>query len=195
MPAAEESPEAGDGPVSAAGASSDGLREQAVLTDGTTVVVRSVEPGDADALAAGYHQLSETSAYQRFFTLYPQLSAKQVRYFTAVDHRDHEALGAVTTDSGEGVGIARYIRDSTDPRCAELAIVVVDSWQRLGVGQQLMRLLCRRAREEGITTLRAEYLSENRGLPALLRSFGTVDTAMDGPTSTAILELKADADQ
>lgn len=115
------------------------VREQVSLSDGTTVVVRSVEPGDADALAAGYEQLSASSAYRRFFTTYPRLSPDQVRYFTAVDHHDHEALGVVTAQAGEGIGIARYIRDSEDPGCAELAIVILDAWQRLGVGYQLMR--------------------------------------------------------
>lgn len=180
----------GDGAVGAAPA----VLEQAVLTDGTTVWVRSVEPGDAEALAEGYQQLSATSAYQRFFTIYPQLSPQQVRYFTAVDHRDHEALGAVTAESGEGVGIARYIRDRDDPACAELAVVVVDSWQRLGLGCELMRVLCRRAHEEGVTTLRAEFVSQNNALPALLRRFGTVHIDAAGTTSTAVLELDAGPD-
>lgn len=165
------------------------VREQVSLTDGTTVVVRSVEPDDADALAAGYQQLSATSAYRRFFTTYPRLSPAQVRYFTAVDHHDHEALGAVTAHAGEGIGIARYIRDPHDPLSAELAIVILDTWQRLGVGAQLMRVLCDRARDEGITTLVAEVLTDNAALPALLRRFGTVHTHTSGTTTHATLDL------
>ncbi|TCK21089.1 acetyltransferase (GNAT) family protein [Pseudonocardia endophytica] len=114
-----------------------------------------------------------------------------MRYFTAVDHRDHEALGAVTVGSGDGVVIARYIRDTAGPGCAELVIVVLDAWQRRGVGRELMRVLCRRAREEGITAPRAEYLSENPAVPALLRRFGHVQTEAAGSTSTAVLDLTA----
>ena len=195
MPSLEHPSDADDGAADDDGDTAvDAVREQVVLTDGTTVLVRSVESGDAEALAAGYQQLSATSAYQRFFTIYPELSPQQVRYFTAVDHRDHEALGAVTAESGDGVGIARYIRDPADPGCAELAVVVVDTWQRLGVGHRLMRVLCRRAREEGISTLRAEFLSENPALPALLRRFGTVYTDTAGTTSTAVLELASGPD-
>lgn len=172
------------------------MREEVVLPDRTTIVVRSVHPEDADALAAGYEQLSATSAYRRFFTVPPRLSPAQVRYFTAVDHHDHEALGAVSTsttgvddDGSSGIGVARYIRERDDPYSAELAIVVLDSWQRRGVGFELLRLLCDRAREEGITRLRAEILADNPSLPALLRRFGPVQTQADGSIVSATLDL------
>ncbi|MDD7934750.1 GNAT family N-acetyltransferase [Actinomycetospora straminea] len=164
------------------------------LSDGTSVLVRSVEPGDAEELAAAYQALSETSAYQRFFTIMPQLSPQQLRFFTQVDHRDHEALGAVESEKGQGVGIARFIRSDTEPASAELAIVVADDWQRRGVGFQLLRLLLRRAREEDVTTIRAEVLTDNPALLGLLRHFGSVDTEVSGTTTTATLRLPSNPD-
>jgi len=170
------------------------FRDRVALRDGTTVLVRSVEPDDADALSSGYRYLSTASAYQRFFTILPTLSPQQTRFFTDVDHRDHEALGAVATDTGDGVGIARFIRSDTDPTCAEFAIVVTDAWQRRGVGYELLRALIRRARDEGITTLNAEVLTDNPALLALLRQFGPVHSQVSGPTTSATLRLPSDAD-
>ena len=188
MPAPERSA-AGDGETSADGRSAPVVREDVALSDGTTVLVRSVEPCDAEELAARYQLLSATSAFQRFFTVMPRLSPQQVRFFTEVDHRDHEALGAVDTETGQGVGIARFIRSDTDPASAELAIVVADDWQGRGVGFQLLRTLLRRAREESITIISAEVLTENVALLALLRHFGRVDTAVSGTTTTATVRL------
>jgi GNAT superfamily N-acetyltransferase len=165
------------------------FRDHVSLSDGTTVLVRSVEPDDADALATGYQHLSADSAYRRFFTIFSKLSPQQTRFFTDVDHRDHEALGAVAPGTGDGVGIARFIRSDTDPACAECAIVVTDAWQRCGVGYELMRALIGRARDEGITTLSVEVLTENPALLALLRRFGPVRTQVSGPTTTATLRL------
>ena len=165
------------------------VHDEVSLADGTRVVVRSVEPEDADELAAKYHQLSATSAYRRFFTNPPELPAQQVRYFTVVDHHDHEAVGAVTAEDGDGIGVARYIRDKDDPERAELAIVILDAWQGRGVGGHLMRTLIGRARAEGIRTLHAEYLSENPALPALLRRCGRVRTHPEGTVSSATLDL------
>jgi GNAT superfamily N-acetyltransferase len=160
------------------------------LGDGSAVLVRSVEPEDAEALATGYQHLSADSAYRRFFTIFTTLSPQQTRFFTDVDHRDHEALGALAADTGDGVGIARFIRSDIDPTYAECAIVVTDTWQRCGVGYELMRALVSRARDEGITTLSAEVLTENPALLALLRRFGPVRTQVSGPTTTATLQLR-----
>jgi RimJ/RimL family protein N-acetyltransferase len=157
------------------------------------VLVRRVEPGDAEALTTGFEHLSATSAYQRFFTVFPSLTPAQTRFLTDVDHRDHEALGAVLPETGVGVGITRFNRSPTDPTSAEFAIVVADAWQRRGVGYQLLRALVRRARDEDIGTLTADVLTENPALLALLRHFGPVRTQVDGPTTTATLHLPVDA--
>lgn len=190
MPAPERSAAGdGDGETGAGGRSGPSVWEDVALSDGTTVLVRSVEPCDAEELAAGYQLLSDTSAYQRFFAILPRLSPQQLRFFTQVDHHDHEALGAVAPETGQGVGIARFIRSDTDPTSAELAIAVADDWQRRGVGFQLLRTLLRRAREENVTTISAEVLTDNSALLGLLRHFGPVDTEVSGTTTTATLRL------
>ncbi|MFC5142439.1 GNAT family N-acetyltransferase [Actinomycetospora rhizophila] len=196
MPARDRSAtgDGDDGKASDGDRSAPTVWEDVALSDGTTVLVRSVEPRDAEELATGYRSLSERSAYQRFFTILPALSPQQLRFFTHVDHRDHEAVGAVAPETGHGVGIARFIRSDSDPASAELAIVVVDDWQRRGVGFQLLRVLLRRARQEDVTTISAEVLTENSALLGLLRHFGPVDTEVSGATTTATLRLPSNPD-
>jgi GNAT superfamily N-acetyltransferase len=160
-----------------------------VLADETTVELRIVAPADADLLADGYRQLSPHSAYTRFHTLYSELSPAQLAYFTEVDHHDHEAVGALLPDTGEGLGIARYVRDADDPTHAEVAITVLDRWQGRGVGGVLLGALAARARDEGIACFTAEVLSDNRPMLGLLRRAGPVTLARDGETTIAHLEL------
>jgi hypothetical protein len=52
-------------------------------------------------------------------------------------HYDHEALGALSHPGGRGVGIARYIRNADDPLAADVAVSVVDDWQRRGLATEL----------------------------------------------------------
>ena len=54
-----------------------------------------------------------------------ELSPAELRYFTDVDHRDHEALGALNHPAGRGVGVARYIRDADDPQGRALGTELV----------------------------------------------------------------------
>jgi hypothetical protein len=66
-----------------------------------------------------------------------KLSAAQLRYLTDVDHRIHEALIAIDPSADEGICVARFIRSTNCPTDAEAAVVVVDGWQRRGVGTAL----------------------------------------------------------
>ena len=71
---------------------------------------------------------------------------------------------------GRGVGIARYVRCADDPQAADIAVTVVDGWQRRGLGTELLRLLCDRARQEGICRFTAEVAADNAAVLALLRN-------------------------
>ena len=57
-----------------------------------------------------YERLSDESRYRRFLSPHKQLTDAELRYFTEVDHHDHEALVAGDPESGEWVGVARYVR-------------------------------------------------------------------------------------
>src|SRR2546429_5571425 len=93
----------------------------AMLRDGSTVLIRQVRGIDAPLLADGFARLSARSRQMRFLGPKKTLSAAELRYLTDVDHRDHEAIGALSPADGRGVGVARYIRDADDPRAAGMA--------------------------------------------------------------------------
>ena len=76
-----------------------------VLRDGSTVMIRPVRPVDAQLLADGFARLSARSRRLRFLTQKKELSPAELRYFTDVDHHDHEALGALNHADGRGVGM------------------------------------------------------------------------------------------
>ena len=139
------------------------------LRDGSAVIVRPIRPDDAPTYLAAFEHLGPTSRYRRFLSPKPRLSEAEVRYFTAVDHRDHEALVALDPVLHHGVGVARWIRDPTDPLTADVAVTVVDEWQGRGLGPQLLRRLGRSAAAHGVRRLRAEVLADNRPMLSVLR--------------------------
>ena len=145
---------------------------QAVLRDGSAVLIRQVQAADAPLLADGFARLSDRSRRMRFLARKDGLSAAEVRYFTDVDHRNHEALGAVSRADGRGVGVARYVRDTDDPQAAELAVTVVDDWQGRGLGTELLAELSARARQEGIRRFTALTAADNAAVAGLLRNMG-----------------------
>jgi RimJ/RimL family protein N-acetyltransferase len=161
-----------------------------VLRDGSDVLIRQVHRGDASLLADGFLRLSAESRRLRFLTVKPELSPAEVRYFTEVDHHDHEALGALNQADGRGLGIARYIRDAEDPEAAEIAVAVVDDWQGRGLGSELLSQLTDRARQEGIRRFTALVAADNPAVVGLLRNLGTEVRAPRHEPGTVEYEIK-----
>ena len=145
---------------------------QVALPDGTALVIRRINPADAPALAEGFAGLSEESRRLRFLAPKPSLSAGELRYFTQVDGHHHEALAAIDPSTGDGVGIARFVRDPGDPKRAEVAVTIADDWQHRGVATLLLARLTDRARDEGIERYTALVSSENRPMRQLLEGLG-----------------------
>ena len=145
------------------------------LRDGSRVEIRALSPADKEGLASGFDRLSERSRYRRFLSPIPQLTSRQIAYFTDVDHHDHEALVAIEPASRHGLGVARYVRSRDDPSEAEFAVAVADDWQGRGLGTELLRRLAARAREEEIAWFTGLVLGENRSMLHVLRALGDVE--------------------
>lgn len=154
--------------------------------DPAPIVIRPIRPDDKEAVARGFSRLGERSRYRRFLAPHGDLSRAELRYFTEVDHVDHEALVAIDPATAEGVGVARYVRLADDSAAAEMAVAVVDDWQGRGVGGRLTAALAERARAEGIRRFTALVLAENERVVSLLQELGTVHA---GPTGQGTLQL------
>ena len=135
--------------------------ETTELRDGRTVLVRPIAPDDKRLLADAFQRLSPESRRRRFLTPATELSTEDLAYLTEVDHRRHEALVAIDPADGSIVGSARYVEVPRERETAEVAVVVVDDWQRRGVATALLSALSARARENEIETFRAYVSSEN----------------------------------
>jgi GNAT superfamily N-acetyltransferase len=157
------------------------------LRDGSHVRVRQGHSSDRDLLLRGFERLSPESRYRRFLAPMPELTEGMVRYLTEVDHHDHEAIIALDEETGEGIGVARYVRDPDRPQAAEVAVTVIDDWQGRGLGTLLLDVVSARAREEGITTFTALMLATNEEMMDLLKRLDPV-RIVDRETGTVEIE-------
>jgi GNAT superfamily N-acetyltransferase len=156
------------------------------LRDGSRVVVRPVRADDRERLRAGFERLGPESRYLRFLAPMAELSEGDLSYLTDVDHHDHEALGALDPETGEGVGVARFVRCADRPDTAEAAVTVIDDWQGRGVGTALLDLLAERARDEGIVRFTALMLAENRDMLEVLEDVAPIHVVERQPGTIEI---------
>jgi nucleotide-binding universal stress UspA family protein/RimJ/RimL family protein N-acetyltransferase len=157
------------------------------LKDGSRITIRAIVADDRQTLANGFARLSPETRYRRFFGAMPELSERDLDYLTQVDHHDHEALVAFDEETGEGVGVARFVRISPD--AAEPALVVADDWQQRGVGSALLAALVERARDEGVTTFEAPVLATNHQAIRVLQRIGETRVRRDGREIALTIQL------
>ncbi len=156
------------------------------LGDGARVRIRQGQSSDRDLLLRGFERLSPQSRYRRFLVPTPELSETAVRYLTEINHDDHEAIIALDEETGEGIGVARYVRHLERPNAAEMAVTVIDDWHGRGVGTLLAGVLSARAREEGITTFTALMLADNDEMMDILSHVGPVRIVGQEPGTVEI---------
>jgi acetyltransferase len=159
------------------------------LRDGSEVVIRELTPRDAPVLAEAFERLSPESRDMRFLGGKARLSTADLQYLTTVDGHAHEALGAVDATTGRGVGVARFVRLDPDAPTAEVAVTVVDDWQRRGLGTLLLEELNERARAEGIERYTALVSGENKAVVALLQRVGAHVLSADAAAGTVEYEV------
>jgi RimJ/RimL family protein N-acetyltransferase len=141
------------------------------LADGARLRVRPIVPADREPLADAFARMSDRSRRQRFLGPKPRLSARELEHLTDVDHVTHEALIAIDETTGQIVGVGRYATGDGGA-AADMALAVVDDWQRRGIGHGLALRLLERACANGIERLTGSALADNVRVRALLERLG-----------------------
>jgi GNAT superfamily N-acetyltransferase len=131
------------------------------------VLTRPVRPDDEPRFVRLWPRLSAETRYRRFHAPVHRFPMSFVRRLVVVDHDLREAV--VAEVGGEVVGVARYDRLPGDLATAELAVVVEDAWQGVGLGRQLLTELLRLAAERGVRTLTATVQADNERMLGMLR--------------------------
>jgi GNAT superfamily N-acetyltransferase len=132
--------------------------ERVRLDDKTEVLIRSIEPGDAAQLELEFEHLGALSRARGLLPTVAHLSNAQLQRLTDVDHRTHEALVALETTRGDGVGLARYVVVPGERERAMFTVVVADAWQGRGAGTALGERLAARAQTAGVRRLTARTI-------------------------------------
>jgi len=168
--------------------------ERHVLSDGTAVTLRLVQPSDRTEIARQFLRMSPDARYRRFISGIRELSPEMLDYLTVVDGHHHFAVLAFTESLDlkveEGVGVARFCRLEGEADVAEAAVTVVDDYQGRGIGRLLLQRLVMAAEERGVRKFRGEVLLSNEPMRHLLEGAGA--KGYDGGDGTLIFDAPLD---
>jgi acetyltransferase len=153
--------------------------KQIALDDGSHITVRPIRPEDEPWLVNFHHTLSERSVYMRYFhwmKLEQRVAHERLTRMCFLDYDRQMALVAERHDPASGVlqivAVGRLVKSHTLEDEAELAVIVSDSFQRHGIGTEVVRQLVDFARDEELKRLTATVLFENRPMQKIFERLG-----------------------
>lgn len=147
--------------------------------------VRPIEPADRVILQKGFKQLSDWSKHLRFFNVRSELNSSQLDFFTKVDGVSHVSWIIIdeTNNEHNPVGVGRLVKLKNEPKIAEIAITVVDDYQKKGMGKILFSVLNVMATHNQIEKLRCYVISDNNFVLKVLDKFGVISRKKEGQIS------------
>lgn len=143
----------------------EGYKSQFQLRNGKTIEFRPLLPSDEFAYRNFFYSLQEKTIYFRFFYKMRLFSHEVVqKQWASVDYRKNMSMIGLIQKGGhqEIMAIASYADEGNGK--AEIAFVVREDFQGLGVATHLLEVLEKIAKENNFIGFSATVLSENTGM-------------------------------
>ena len=140
------------------------------------VLIRPIRPQDAGTLQAYLRRLTPESRRNRFLGALSELSPRELARFADMDRPGTVALLAFTGPDAVMIGEAIVVVIPGSTR-GEIALSVMDPWQRRGLGLLLLQTIECRARTFGARHLFGEVLRTNTAMKGLARKAGFAITS------------------
>jgi RimJ/RimL family protein N-acetyltransferase len=166
------------------------------LRNGLPVTIRHLRADDRERIAKAVRQLDRESVYTRLFSYRKELTESGLDRIMRVDPEREVAL-VVTAGAGDDemvIASGRYfVSPDGEERTAEVAFVVEEDYQGLGIAGRLLRHFARIAREQGITAFEADVLARNKSMLAVFARSGLpMRTRHEGGTVHVTLSLRGE---
>lgn len=140
--------------------------------DGWRLEVREIQPEDRALWLDLMRTMSWATRFKRGARRVDQLSAADVEHAVNPHAESELAFVAIAERNGDRKmsGVARATRRAAE--AWEFTLVVLDEWQRRGVGGRLMQALIEAVRARGGQSIEGEVLSSNLNMLDFVRNLG-----------------------
>jgi acetyltransferase len=166
------------------------------MKNGNQVTIRPIRPEDEPLMVKFHQTLSDRSVYLRYFSslsLSRRVEHERLLRICFGGYDREMVLVAERTDPGSAehqiiaVGRMNKLHARNE---AEVAVLVSDHYQKLGLGNELLRRVIQIARDEKLSRVSAEMLTDNIAMQIITKHLGFRVHAVEDPTSVrAFLDL------
>ncbi len=143
------------------------------LKNGKQVLLRPIKPEDEPLWLEMFQNFSEESIRYRFFQILKDTPHEvRVRYCN-IDYDREIAIVAELTEEGHRkiLGVSR-LSIETDGKSGEMAFIIGDKWQGLGLGTKMVDYVLEIAKDMGVENIYAIMLPDNYRALTLTKKMG-----------------------
>jgi acetyltransferase len=163
---------------------------------GTEIDIRPIRPEDEPKLVEFHERLSERSVYLRYASMMQMSQRVAHERLSRICHIDYDREMALIAewhdpeaDRDAIVGVGRLTKD-VGTNDAEFAMLVIDEFQREGIGTELLRRLVQIGRDEGLDRITADILVQNRAMQHVSEKLGFEIVHSDDPADEMVKAVK-----
>jgi acyl-CoA hydrolase/GNAT superfamily N-acetyltransferase len=154
------------------------VNSQHTFKHGTRVRFRAIRPSDEEEMRRLFYRFSDQSVYYRYFAPIKVMPHSKMQEYVNVDFSQVLSIVGLVGDSGQGhiIAEARFIKDQRRP-WADVAFVVDEQYQGLGIASYLYKTLLRYAKDRGIHGFTADILASNKAMMNVFENGGEIINA------------------
>lgn len=162
----------------------------------TVVRFRAIKPSDEEEMRRLFYRFSDESVYYRYFSPIKTMPHARMQEYVCIDYGNVMSIVGLVGDSGSGhiIAEARYVKEDKNSLEADVAFIVDEKYQGLGIATYLYKMLIRLAKERGIKTFTADVLSTNSSMMKVFERGGMPFKArLDGGVYRLTIQLDESA--
>jgi acyl-CoA hydrolase/RimJ/RimL family protein N-acetyltransferase len=126
---------------------------------------RAIKPSDEEGMRRLFYRCSDETVYTRYFSPLKTMPHSRMQEYVNIDFSNTLAIVGLIGESGNGkiIAEARFVRQSNSSY-ADVAFIVDENYQNLGIAGYMYKTLIRLARERGIKGFTADVLASNKAM-------------------------------
>jgi GNAT superfamily N-acetyltransferase len=126
---------------------------------------RAIKPSDEEDMRRLFYRFSDQTVYRRFFYPIRTMPHQKMQQYVNINYSQVMSVVALVGEPGAGTIIAeaRYAKDEKSAY-GDVAFVVEEKYQGLGIAAYLYEMLIRLAKERGLKGFTAQVLQTNKGM-------------------------------
>ncbi|UCE51592.1 MAG: GNAT family N-acetyltransferase [Desulfobacterales bacterium] len=151
------------------------IRSQYTFKGDITVRFRAIKPSDEEEMRRLFYRFSDEAVYYRYFSPIKTMPHAKMQEYVNVDFSQIMSIVGLVGEAGQGhiIAEARFVKLQDRP-VADVAFIVDEQYQGLGLATHLYKMLIRLAKDRGLQGFTADVLASNKAMMKVFEKGGAI---------------------